>query len=116
MVREILENAKRQIEAQRTQQLGVIAQRLRTEKIVPFNAELDKKKERAIAEEREKTNALIAQIQADFNAKKEEIERSAEQAKADFEKSVVEKACAEINALCDKAIERLDNQIAETKE
>lgn len=116
MVKEILENAKRQIEAQRTQQLGAIAQKVRIEKIAPYNAELDRKKERAIAEEREKSNTLIAQIQGEFNAKKEEIEKATEETKKAFEKSAIENATAEINALADNAIKSLDEQIANTKE
>ena len=116
MVKEILENAKRQIEAQRTQQLGVIAQKVKIEKIAPYNTELDRKKERAIAEEREKANALVAQIQAEFNAKKEEIEKATEATKVAFEKSSIESATAEINELADSAIKALDAQIANTKE
>lgn len=116
MVKEILENAKRQIEAQRTQQLGVIAQKVKVEKIAPYNTELDRKKERAIAEEREKANALVAQIQAEFNTKKEEIEKATEETKKAFEKSSIENATAEINAIADEAIKALDEQIANTKE
>ncbi len=116
MVKEILENAKRQIEAQRNQQLNVISQRVKVERVVPYNTELDKKKDRAIAEEREKANAQVAQIQAEFNAKKEEIEKATEETKKAFEKSSIETACAEINKACDDAIKALDNQIANTKE
>ena len=116
MVKEILENAVKQIEANRNQQLAVLAQKVRAEKVIPYNAELDKKRDRAISEEREKSNALIAQIQAEFNAKKEEIEKATEETKKAFEKSSIETACFEINKVCDNAIKALDAQISSTKE
>jgi hypothetical protein len=116
MVKEILENAIRQIEVNKTQQLNVVVQKVRTEKIVPYNAELDRKKDRAIAQERENFNAKVAELQADFNAKVEEISKATEMTKASFERATIEGATAEINNRCDTAIEALKKQIAETKE
>ena len=116
MVKEILENAKKQIEAQRTQQLNTIAQKVKVEKITPYNSELDKKRDKAIAEEREKANALIAQVQADCNAKIVEIQKATDENKKSYEVSCIQAASAEINVVCDAAISALNKQISETKE
>lgn len=116
MVKEILENAVKQIEANRTQQLAVLAQKVRAEKVIPYNAELDKKRDRAIAEEREKFNTNVAKLQAEFNTTVEQISQASEETKKAFEKSAIESATASINVLCDKAIASLEKQISEVKE
>lgn len=116
MVKEILENAIRQIEANKAQQVNTVVQKVRSEKIVPYNAELDRKRDRAISQERENFNAQVASLQAEFNAKIEEISKATEATKASFERATIDSATAEINTRCDIAIEALKKQIAETKE
>lgn len=123
-----LENAKAQIKAEADRECAIVIEKAKREKIIPFNQDIDKDKAETIAklnqaqmEEKAKItetyNLSLVKLQEKYDGDRKIIVDLAEKKKADNESAVLATETYPITKDCDKAIAKLDAQIAElTKE
>jgi hypothetical protein len=116
MYRQILIDAKARIEQTRNNEIATLTNKLRTEKIAPFFAEIDKKKVEAIAQERETFNSEIMALQQRFDDRKKEYELAAEDQKRKFSDRIITTETASIVAKYSSAINNLERMIEEAGE
>lgn len=107
MIKDIYENAIRQIEADRARNMEVVRQNVLRDKVAPFNADIDARLREALAELQEKHNANIAQLQRAFETEAREMTDAANKKKQEFLETAVSTETAAINAEADNAIKHL---------
>ena len=113
MVKEYLINAKNQLEERRKNEVATLSRKIQTEKIEPFNTEIDKAFQRAVAEKREQMNVQIVAIQKDFDEQVKQMQEASAEKKQAYAQSVIATETANLNAIFDKVISGLEKQIAE---
>lgn len=116
MIREHLEGAIRNIEAEKARALATCKERITREKIIPFNAEIDKSREMAIAELTNTLNAEIAALQQKFAQDKQKLVEAGEHKKAEHANTVVSTETSILAVTYDTALAQLRKQIEEIKE
>ena len=116
MLKDILLEARRRAEQDLNAELLTATNRLKTQTIAPFFAEIEKKKNDAIAKEREAHNQQVLELQQKFEARKKEYEDAAEAKKKAFSETTIATSNARINAQYSSTIANLDKMIAEIGE
>lgn len=116
MVKEYLEQAVRAIEAEKERQVAIIKDRLTREKIAPYNADVDQKRAKALAEIDAELNEKIVELKQAYEAKKQELVRLGEENKKENADQIYASELAVFTVEYDKHIAKLNAQIAEIKE
>lgn len=111
-----LEQAIRGLEAEKQTIANTTKEKVTREKIVPFNQEIDKARDGAIAEKQQALNASILALQERFAKEKQEIFEAGEKKKADNATSVITAEVYAVTVEYDKNIAKLNDQIANLKE
>ena len=71
MINQILEQTVSQLEAQKSRDIATAKERVTREKIIPYNNDINKSRDNAIAELQSKLNEQIASLQKKFNEDKQ---------------------------------------------
>lgn len=116
MIKPYIENAIKQIEAEKEKQANIVKERVTREKIVPFNTEIDVARDKAIAELTNQMNNSIKSAQDNFNQKKKELIEAGEAKKKENAETVTATEVALVTLVYDKAIMKLTEQVEELKE
>ena len=111
-----LEQAIKNLEAEKEREVSIIKEIVNREKIVPYNQEADKGRDLAIAELQSNFNEDIAVRQAKFAKEKQAIFDENEKRKANNNNAVLATETYTVTVKYDKAITKLKEQIAELKE
>lgn len=111
-----LENAIAQIEQERQRQLQVVREKVMREQVVPHNQEIDKARQDAEIKLTDKYNDAVGDLQAQFQLDKKALYEAGEKKKSDFMEATLASASYQINAECDKVVEKLRKQIEDMKE
>lgn len=112
----IFEEAIKKLELERDRKAADVKDTVTRESIIPFNAEIDKAREKAIAELQAALNNSIAGLQAKFSEEKAAIIAAGEKKKADNASAVITSATYSVTIEYDKAISALRKQIEEINE
>lgn len=113
MIKDIYENAIRQIENERQRDIEIAKQKAMQESIVPFNRDIDNSLRDAVAELQTQHNEKISQLQKAFEAEKAALAEAAENKKKQFAETTIATANSVINANADNAIQYLRKFIDE---
>lgn len=111
-----LEQAVRSLEAEKEREVAIIKDKVTREKIIPYNQEADKGRDLAIAELQQNMNDDIAARQAKFAKEKEAIVAENEKRKENNASAVLATETYTVTVKYDKAIAKLNEQIADLKE
>ena len=111
-----LEQAVKNLEAEKENEVRIIKEKVTREKIVPYNQEADKGRDLAIAELQQNLNEDITARQAKFAKEKQEIVEENEKRKENNANAVLATEAYTVTVKYDKAISKLNEQIAELKE
>jgi hypothetical protein len=115
-IKAIYEQAIRSLEAERQTVANAKKEQVTREKIIPFNQEIDRAREQAIAERQQALNATIVAQQEHFAKEKQEMIEAAEKKKAENANAVITTETYAVTVEYDKAISKLNEQIADLKE
>lgn len=111
-----LEQAVKNLEAEKERVALAKKEEVTRDKIVPFNQEMDIARDKAISEKQSALNATIVAHQEQFAKEKKEIYDAAEKKKADNANTVIATETYTVTVEYDKAISKLKQQIQEIKE
>ena len=111
-----LEQAAKSLEAEKEREVAVIKDKVTREKIIPYNQEADKGRDLAIAELQQNMNEDISARQEKFAKEKQEIFQENENRKEKNANAVLATETYTVTLKYDKAITKLNEQIAELKE
>ncbi len=115
-IKQHLQNALSSIVSEKERAISVAKEKTMRESIIPEHADINKKRDEAIAKITANHNAKIAELQEHFNKEKQEFIEAAEKKKTEVSNSMLECAVATVNAEYAKAISTLEKQIADTEE
>lgn len=111
-----LEQAVKSLEAEKQTVANAVKEKVTREKIIPYNQEIDIARDKAIAEKQGSLNATIVAHQERFAKEKQEIITAAENKKAENANAVITTETYAVTVEYDKAISKLNEQIADLKE
>lgn len=111
-----LEQAVKGLENEKEREVAIIKEKVTREKIVPYNQEADKLRDEAIAELQQNLNNDIALRQAQFGKERQAIIDENEKRKENNANAVLATETYEVTGKYDKAISKLNEQIADLKE
>ena len=111
-----LEQAVKNLEAEKQTVANAVKERVTREIILPYNKEIDMARDKAIAEKQAALNAAIVSYQEQFAKEKQEMISAAENKKAENANAVITTETYTATVEYDKAIEKLNEQIAKLKE
>lgn len=111
-----IEEAIKKLQIEKERAVVSVRERVTREQIVPFNMEIDKARDSAIAQRNEEMNADIKARQEAFAAERQSFIDSAEKKKADNAKALLETETAIVVAEYDKHIERLSELLKEVND
>lgn len=112
----IIEEAIRKLEAERDRKANEVKDVVTREKIIPFNADIDKAREKAIAELQGRLTEAIAALQKQFEKEKADIIAAGEKKKADNASAVITSATYSVTVEYDKTISALRKEAENIKE
>lgn len=115
-IKTYLEEAVRKIESDKQRAVASIKEKVTREQIIPFNAEIDKSRDAAIAQRQAELNATIATQQEAFAKERQAYIDAAEKKKAENSMAVITSETAVVSAEYDRHIAKLNAQIQEIKE
>lgn len=116
MIKSHIEQAIVGMQAEKEAEINVVKTTVTQEKIVPYNAETDKLRDKAIAEKVANFNTKIQELQAQLEKDKQEIITAAEQDKTNNANTVIAIEIASINKKYDTQIQKLQEQLASIEE
>jgi hypothetical protein len=116
MLKQIILEAKIRAEQERNAEIANCTRKLQTETIAPYFAEIDNKKNNAIAEEREKFNQEIMAMQQRFEERKKEYDAKAEETKKAYAERIIATETARVSAQYSKSIAELDKMLSDIGE
>ena len=116
MIKTVIEQAIKSIEAEKAQKVAVVKEQITREKIVPFNAEIDGARAKALQEVDAEYNQKIAQLRKECEEKKQELVRLGEEKERQNAETVLASELAVVAVEYDNAIAALTKQIEEIKE
>ena len=116
MIRAIIENAIRAMEAEKAQTLTALKDRVLREKIVPKHNEIDGARDKAIAELAAARDREISEIQATFALQRQELMEAGEKKKADFASETIAIETSIVTAKYDTSLAKLREQLEHTEE
>lgn len=111
-----LEQAVKNLETEKENEVRIVKERVTREKIVPYNQEADKGRDLAIAELHQNMNEDITARQAQFAKEKQAIVDENEKRKENNANAVLATETYEVTGKYDKAIAKLNEQIEDLKE
>lgn len=111
-----IEEAIKKLQIEKERAVVSVKERVTREQIVPFNMEIDKARDSAIAQRNEELNEDIKARQEAFALERQSFIESAEKKKADNAKTLLETETAIVAAEYDKHIERLRELLKEVNE
>lgn len=115
-IKEILEQAKKNLETEKQREETLAKEKAMREKILPYNQQADKGRDLAIAELQQTMNEDITARQAKFAKEKQAIVDENEKRKENNANAVLATETYEVTGKYDKSIAKLNAQIAELKE
>lgn len=113
MVNQIYQQAVSQIEANRAREIEIAKQKVMQEQIIPFNRDIDNSLQNAYTEIQAEQAEKIAKIQEDYELKKAELAKRAQDKKAQFADSAINAAIYTINTNAEKALAPLKKFLSE---
>lgn len=113
MIKEILEQTVRDLEVRKEREIATAKERVVREKIAPYNAGLDNSRAKALQELDAELNAKIAEVQKQYEDKKQSLVALGEQEKQKHSDTVFATELALVSVEFDKHINKLKAQIAE---
>lgn len=116
MIKKHIEQAIRNLEAERDNELHTLEQRITQEKIVPFNREADIRKDKAIEQKTADFNAQVSALQATFTKEKQDIIIANENYKKENAEKTLNAESAVVAAKYSAAIEKLTKMLNEVEE
>ncbi len=116
MIKQILERAIADIEAQKAREVSAIKERVMREKIVPYNNEINQSRDKAISELNTQLNSNIAELQKKFSDSKQSLIDAGEKKKTDFAEVTIATETAIVAESYDKSISKLRDMINQEKE
>ena len=116
MIKQHLEEAIKKIEIDRDREANEVRNRVLREKIAPYNAEVDRLRDEAIASKKSALDANILEKQETFAAERKSIIDAAEKKKTDNANAVITAEVAVCTAEYDRHINKLRQQISDVKE
>lgn len=111
-----LEQAVKNLEAEKQREEAIVKEKAMREKIAPYNQEADSMRDKAIVELQQNMNEDITARQAKFAKEKQEIVEENEKRKENNANAVLATETYTITVKYNKAIAKLNEQIAELKE
>ena len=115
-VRAHLEQAVKSLEAEKEREAAIIREKVTRETIIPYNKEMDIARDKAVSELQARLNATIVAHQEEFTKQKKAIFDANEKKKESNANSVITTETYTITVMYDKAIAKLNEQIAELKD
>ena len=115
-IKTYLEETLRKIESDKARAIASVKEKVTRELIIPFNAEIDKSRDAAIAQKQAEMNSNIASLQENFAKERQAYIEAAEKKKQENCTAVIATETAVITAEYDKHIAKLVAQIKEIKE
>ena len=110
-IKEIFNQALNQLEQEKQRQISSAKEKVIREKVIPYNAEIDKKKVKAIEELTNKFNADMNALRTTYENDKKTLETAGEQKKNEYQQNAVEVELATINATFANAKSELEKTI-----
>ena len=115
-VKSHLQQAVKNLEAEKEREAAIIKERVTREKIIPYNQDMDIARDKAIAELQDKLTANITAQQEEFVKQKGVIYDANEKKREKNANSVITTETYTTTVMYDKAITKLNEQIAELKD
>ncbi len=115
-IRAQLEQAVRGLEAEKQTIANATKEKVTREKIAPFNQEIDKARDNAIAEKQQALNSAIMALQEKFAKEKQEIYDAGEKKKAENATAVITSEIYAATVEYDKHIVKLNDQLSNLKD
>jgi F0F1-type ATP synthase membrane subunit b/b' len=104
MINNYIQECANRIQAQQRADIDKAKQKATQEKIVPFNAEIDNAKSKAIAELQAQLAAKIKSLQDEFEKQSNELVDAAEKKKHDFANQTLTMAENEVSVQYNRAL------------
>lgn len=115
-IKEHLEIAKKSLENEKARELSSIKDKVNREKIIPYNQEIDHKRDEALAVLQKQHNANILAEQEKFAQEKKSLIEAGEKKKNDNANLVIATETSLVSNKYDTEIAKLDEQISKLKE
>jgi hypothetical protein len=115
-IKTCLEEAIKKVEIERDRQAQVAKDRAMRERIIPFNAEIDKARDEAIAQRQNALNAELKAQQENFAKERQSFFEAAEKKKSENAEVVISSETAIVVAEYNRHISKLQAQLADIKE
>lgn len=112
-IKQIVSQAIAQVESEKQRQISLSKEKVIREKIVPFNNEIDRARDKAINELATKLTQDIEALRVKFEQEKKNLIDMGEQKKADFQRTAVEAEIATVNAQSTIAKSKLEKILQE---
>jgi hypothetical protein len=111
MIKQIYEQTIARLEAEQQREIEAEKQRVLREQVIPFNAEIDKALQEALAAEHKRVSEKVAAIQRDFEEEKRQLTEAAEAKKKASAETAIATAVALVTAQTAEAIQNLKDFI-----
>ena len=112
-IKTIIAQAVAQVEQEKQRQISLSKEKVIREKVVPFNNEVDRARNKALEELTNKLNADILALRTAFENEKKMLEEAGEKRKAEFQREAVETEIAIINSNATTAKAGLEKLLTE---
>lgn len=116
MLKQILEEAIRKAEIARDQKEREAKERVMRERVLPFNAEIDKSRNEAIAQLQASLDSKINTARQNFEAEKARLIEAGEKKKTENANIVIDAELAAVGAKFNAIIAELNKQLEVIKE
>lgn len=116
MLKQIIEEAIRKTEAAKEQKEREIKDRVTREKIIPYNAEIDKARNEAISQLQGTLDRDIVALRSKFDNERTKLVEAGEKKKAENAKIVIEAEVAAVVAPYNVILNGLHQQLEKVKE
>lgn len=113
MIKQHIEQAIRSIETEKEQAIRLAEQKVMQEKVVPYNASIDEKKDAAVQQLTAKFNTDVQALQEQFAKDKAEVISACENDKAKNQRTVIATESALVSMEYDKAIASLKSSLGD---
>lgn len=110
-IKQVYESAISKLEQQKNVELQSLRQKVLQEKILPFNAEIDKAYQTAVQKLSDEMNKKIVELQNQFARDKEALMQAGNKKKADNQESILASETSALAYLYDSSISELKKQI-----
>lgn len=116
MIQAQIEQLINRLKAEKESELRNVQQKVMEDKILPFNANIDSLRDKAIAQKTEELNNAINALREKYNAERQEIIEASERNKAANLEAVIAAETSIINSKYDSTISDLQSCMGRVKE